>query len=156
MAFLGYYKGRIDGDLDTQASFDAITAFHTKHQQVATGFLEEEDKRYFSEVYQALLLSHYLLKNTNPSKQLQAALAELQFYQGAIDGDWGKHSKEALSCYRKTLQERDNTLTKQRLLQRLIEEAQLKNSKRVAKIAQDPFTPADYRLTKEEDDLLLQ
>jgi len=78
LRFLGYYEGKIDGDLSSEETFHAVTLFHTKYGEIATGFLEESEKAYLSSIYRTLYLSRYLAyegKNRRKYYQkLQAAL----------------------------------------------------------------------------------
>jgi len=157
LQFLGYYHGRIDGDLSTQRSFDAITAFHHKHHQIETGFLEEEDKAYLSEVYHTIRLESYLSyegksKRRNHQK-IQAALAVKSLYKGKIDGLLGKASKKALNRYRSQIQS-NTPLSDNEVKQRVVQEAKEKIAMEIEKIKEDTFDPATYAKAPIEEDIL--
>jgi len=159
LKFLGYYHGKIDGDLSTQASFDAIMAFHTKHNEIETGFLEEEDKRYLLEVYHTIILEKYLSytgKNKKKNHQkLQAALAAKSLYNGKIDGVLGKASKKAFTRYKAQL-ETDMEMSKDEVENRLIEEAKEQIETKVAKIKEDTFDPKAYAAAPVQEDMLTE
>jgi peptidoglycan hydrolase-like protein with peptidoglycan-binding domain len=152
LQYLGYYQGKIDGDLSTQASFDAIIAFHAKHHEIETGFLEEADKPYLSEIYHTLLLKKYLSytgKNRKRKYQkLQAALAIESFYKGKIDGNFGKASKEALNRYSAQF---DTNTTLIDPKERVIHEAREKIEKEAEKIKEDIFDPQKYTSASPEE-----
>jgi len=145
LQFLGYYKGKIDGDLFTQESFDAITAFHHDHDQIDTGFLEEEDKRYLSKIYRTISLKQYLSyhgdNKRQKAKKLQAALKALSFYQGEIDGYFKKGSKKALTRYKMGL---DSNLSDEEIEKRLLDEAEEKIASDIEKIKKEDFDPLNY------------
>jgi len=104
LKFMGYYHGKIDGDLYTHASYDAIQHFQEKRQDLSTGFLEQPAKTYLSYIDRVLTLEHYLTKNAThrrgKRRQLQAALAMEGFYHGRIDGRVGKGTKRAIRRYK--------------------------------------------------------
>jgi hypothetical protein len=152
LQYLGYYKGKVDGDLSTKASFDAIMAFHTKHHEIETGFLEEADKHYLSEVYRTLSLKKYLSykgKNRKRNHQkLQAALTVVSFYNGKIDGIFGKASKEALRHY-STQFDSNNTSFDPK--EKVIHEAREKIEEEAEKIKEDTFDPQRYTSAAPEE-----
>ena len=154
LQFLGYYKGKIDGDLYTQASFDAVTAFHIKHEEVTTGFLEEEDKKYLSEIYQVIALNQYIVyegKNKKKNYQkLQAALKWESFYKGKIDGSFGKKSKQAFLRYKMQF---DNNVTDINIKENLISHSRENIEKRLDKIKEDRFNPEKYKDDTEKTEL---
>jgi len=160
LQFLGYYQGKIDGDLYTEKSFNAITAFHVKHKEIATGFLEEADKRYLSEIYSMVSLNRYLTysgKSKRKNKQkLQAALKLESFYDGKIDGHFGKKSKQAFVRYKTTLENNTTDMTDQLIKERLIDNAKNKVEKRLDMIRKVQFDPAQYTDDSEEPDLFLK
>jgi hypothetical protein len=154
---LGYYKGKIDGDLSTQASFDAIMSFHAKHHEIETGFLEEADKRYLSEVYRTLSLKKYLSyegKNRKRNHQkLQAALTVTDLYKGKIDGIFGKASKEALKRYSTQFEANSTSLDPKK---KVIHEAREKIEKEAEKIKEDTFDPQQYTIFSPEEGILTE
>jgi hypothetical protein len=160
LQFLGYYQGKIDGDLYTEKSFNAITAFHVKHKEIATGFLEEADKRYLSEIYSVISLNRYISysgKSKRKNKQkLQAALKLKSFYDGKIDGHFGKKSKQAFVRYKTTLENNTTGMTDQLIKERLIDDAKNRVEKRVEIIRKVQFDPAQYTDDSEEPDLVLK
>ena len=107
LKFLGYYQGKINGDLLTTESYKAIKNFQKRQQYFATGLLEDASKKYLTQVYDAIALKNYLDyegKNRKMNrKKLQAALAAGGVYQGKIDGVMGKKSKESILIYKKSL-----------------------------------------------------
>jgi hypothetical protein len=152
LQYLGYYQDKINGDLSTQASFDAIMAFHSKHHEIETGFLEEADKRYLSEVYHTLSLKKYLFyegssKRRNYQK-LQAALAVESLYKGKIDGNFGKISKEALKRYSEQFDTNSSSLD---LKEKVIYEAREKIEATAEKIKEDTFDPQKYTAVSPEE-----
>ena len=157
LQFLGYYHGKIDGDLSTKASFDAIIDFHTKHNEITTGFLEEEDKAYLSEVYRTLAMKKYLSyagKNKKRKyQQIQAALRVESFYNGKIDGHFGKASKKALKRYTAQL-DTNMSISEQDTKKKLINDAREKIEKEIEEIKKDTFDPNAYATAPLEEDLL--
>ena len=103
LRLLGYYKGPLDGDLYSQRTFDAISHYHRDHNEVPTGFLEPEDKRYFRTLYSQTYLKRFLdikpRKGRYGKQTLQAALKMQGFYKGKVDGKFGRGSKKALNAY---------------------------------------------------------
>jgi ribosomal protein L14E/L6E/L27E len=148
LQYLGYYHGKIDGDLATQTSFDAIIAFHTEHGQMATGFLEEEDKRYLLEVYRKIALKKYLSyegKNRRKNNQkLQAALAQESLYHGKIDGRFGKASQKALKRYTLQLDSNGTEMDRKEIEARLVRDAREKVIQKLERIKQEPYDPTKY------------
>ncbi len=100
LRFLGYYNGKIDGDLLTPVSYHAIERFERDHQEVATGLLDNCYKPYLTDIYTQLSLKRYLQyegkERYKVYKKKQAALKVLGYYTGKIDGHFGKKSKAAL------------------------------------------------------------
>jgi hypothetical protein len=147
LSFLGYYQGKIDGDLYTQRSFNAIIHFHTDHNEIATGFLEEADKQYLSEVYRTISLETYLSYNgKNKRKNIQkrqAALAVLSLYQGKIDGIFKQRSKAALSHYAQQI-DANSTMTDREIEDILLKEAGEKIRHTLEQIRKTPFDPSKY------------
>ena len=152
LKFLGYYQGKINGDLFTQSFFNAVTVFHEDHGEVATGFLEEADKRYLTKVYHTVALEKYLSyegKNRRKKAQkLQAALSVLSFYNGKIDGSFKKHSKEALTQY--SLQY-DGNATQEEIRTRLVNDAKRSIKEAIEKIKKEGYDPSAYAKSKEEN-----
>jgi len=146
LQFLGYYHGKIDGDLYTRESFEAIIRFHTDHKEVPTGFLEDEDKRYLFEIYRPVSLNNYLsYQGTNQKKRyqkLQAALAVLSYYHGKIDGYFGKNSKQALKKYKTQIN--TDILPDRTIESHLVNNAVKKIKKELAEIKEKRFDPAAY------------
>ena len=107
LKFLGYYDGKIDGDLMTEESFDAIEEFQKKREIVANGFLEEKYKNFLSSVYEAIAMKNYLdysgKKRINKKKTIQAALFVEGVYSGKIDGRIGKKSKKSILAYKEKM-----------------------------------------------------
>lgn len=99
LKFLGYYHGKIDGDLLTQPSYNAIEAFQRDHQEFATGLLENRYKPYLSDIYKEIALQKeiaYVGKNKERLiRKKQAVLYVLGYYHGKIDGKFGAKSKAA-------------------------------------------------------------
>jgi len=99
LKFLGYYHEKIDGDLLTQASYNAIEAFQRDHQAFATGLLENRYKPYLSDIYREIALQQDIVYDGNNKERLirkkQAALHVLGYYHGKIDGKFGAKSKAA-------------------------------------------------------------
>ena len=140
LQFLGYYQGKIDGDLYTTESFNAINAFQHKRQELATGFLEEQYKTYLSHIYQLLRLQEYLEyrgKNRRKNRQkIQAALTIEGYYSGKIDGAMGRRSKRSILLYQNSL---DSNATASSKLDpeektRLVEDAVFSIEKQLAAI----------------------
>jgi hypothetical protein len=161
LQFLGYYHGPLDGDLATPASFGAITNFHTRNHQIATGFLEEEDKLYLSEIYRTIALETYLSYNgknrTKNHQKLQAALACESFYHGKIDGHFGKNSKKALARYTQQADSNKTTgKTSQEIQEVLIGEAKKKVEVKLANIKKTPYDPDAYAQKMPQEDLLVE
>jgi len=158
LQFLGYYTGRINGDLYTQKSFDAITKFHIVHQEVTTGFLEEEDKRYLSEVYHTIALSHYLAYKGNDKKKiqkrLQAALTIESLYKGKIDGYFGEKSKHAFLLYKSRFDKNRSNIADPDIKKSLINNARQKIKKHLETVKEDHFEPQEYADNPEKKDLL--
>lgn len=104
LKFLGYYHGKIDGDLYTKASYDAVKRFQEKRQELSTGFLEEPSKIYLSHIDHILTLDSYLNMSTKhkrgKNKKIQAALAIEGFYSGHVDGKLGKKTKHSIRRYK--------------------------------------------------------
>jgi len=107
LKFLGYYQGKINGDLLTPESYKAIKNFQQRDQYFAAGILEDDSKRYLSQVYKAIRLRNYLDyegKNRKKNrKKIQAALSIEGVYQGKIDGVTGKKTKNSILLYKKSL-----------------------------------------------------
>jgi hypothetical protein len=147
LAFLGYYKGEIDGDLYTQRSFHAITDFHADHHEIATGFLEEADKQYLSEIYRALSLEVYLSYNgknrRRQAQRKQAALTVLSLYHGKIDGLFKARSNAALVRYVQEI-DANSTMTDKEIEDILTEEAKEKIAHILEQIRKTPFDPSKY------------
>jgi len=99
LKFLGYYHDKIDGDLLTQASYNAIEKFQRSHQEFATGFLENRYKPYLSDIYKEIALQQDISYEGDNKEYLirkkQAALYVLGYYHGKIDGKFGAQSKVA-------------------------------------------------------------
>jgi len=112
LKFLGYYHGKIDGDLLTTESYSAIKDFQQRNQYFAAGTLEDDSKRYLSEIYEAIRLKNYIDYDGDNSRKkgrkIQAALAAEGIYHGKIDGKLGKRSKESILLYKESL-ERNGT-----------------------------------------------
>jgi hypothetical protein len=146
LAFLGYYKGEIDGDLFTEKTFNAVTAFHHDHGQIDTGFLEKEDKRYLSRIYHTIAMDQYLsYEGNNKRKQaqrLQAALKVTSYYTGKIDGYFKKASKAALSRYQTHL---ESDLDPKEVEKSVLKEAKEKVASDIEKIKQERYNPENYR-----------
>ena len=160
LQFLNYYYGKIDGDLATEETFNAVTTFHAKHNQIATGFLEEEDKQYLSEIYRTIHLSRYLAyegKNKEKENQrTQAALALLSLYRGKIDGSFGKDSKIALAHYKTQLKEGSKKKDSD-IEMHLVNEAKEQVRKELNRLKEDTYDPHAYAQRKtEKEDLLLE
>ena len=157
LRYLGYYHGKIDGDLYTQRSFDAITAFHIKHEEVSIGFLEEADKQYLSEVYQAVSLDRYMTysgKNKKKNnKKLQAALTLQSLYEGKIDGSFGKRSKHAFALYKAQFENNTTAISETDIKERLITDAREKVQKRLDRLKEAHYDPVKYMGTEEKIDL---
>ena len=107
LKFLGYYHGKIDGDLFTPESFDAIKRFQEKREVIATGFLEDEYKSYLSYIYDVIAMKKtldYQGKNRKKNrKKIQAALSLEGVYTGRIDGVMGKKSKASILSYKRKM-----------------------------------------------------
>lgn len=160
LQFLGYYHGKIDGDLYTEETFNAITHFHREHQEIATGFLEDTDKQYLSNVYQAIALDRYMQyagkSKKEQRKKRQAALKLLSYYNGKIDGYFGTKSKEALALYKTALQEHNRSVTNESDIEHLLfTEAEKESKKRLADIKNDHFDPDAYAAYWEDEAALL-
>jgi len=154
LQFLGYYHGSIDGDLSSKNSFDAIIAFHNEHHEIVTGFLEEEDKLYLSEVYRIITLEKYLSyegkKKKRKQQQIQAALAVESLYNGKIDGRFGKVSRKALTRYIAQT-DTNKSMSEQDIKKKLINDAREKIAKEIKEIKKDNFDPKAYASDIEED-----
>jgi len=160
LQFLGYYHGKIDGDLYTEETFNAITHFHREHQEIATGFLEEADKQYLSKVYRTIALDRYLhgkgRSKTVQNRKRQAALSLLSYYDGKIDGYFGEKSKEALARYKAALLENNRSVNNETDIEYLLfEEAQKESKKRLENIRNDHFDPDAYAAYWEDEAELL-
>jgi hypothetical protein len=146
LKFLGYYKGKIDGDLFTEKTFNAVTAFHHDHGQIDTGFLEEEDKRYLSKIYHVIAMDQYLsYEGSDKRKQaqrLQAALKVTSYYRGKIDGYFKKASKAALSRYQTHL---ESDLDPKEVEKSVLKEAKEKVASDIEKIKQERYNPENYQ-----------
>ena len=158
LQFLGYYKGKVDGDLYTRSTFDAVTLFHFKHGEVDVGFLEEEDKKYLSEVYRILELNRYVsyegkVKRKNNQK-LQAALALHSFYTGKIDGQFGTESKNAFDRYKAAFAERTEHRTDAEIEKSLLANARSMSKKALERVKKDCFDPEKYTDHSKETDSL--
>jgi hypothetical protein len=98
--FLGYYNGKMNGDLLTPESYDAIERFQHTYQESATGLLDNCYKPYLSDIYKKLAMKKYLdytgQKRDLLNRKKQAVLKTLGYYHGKIDGHFGKQSKAAL------------------------------------------------------------
>ncbi|SFV68259.1 hypothetical protein MNB_SV-10-694 [hydrothermal vent metagenome] len=103
LRFLGYYKGKIDGDLLTQESYHAIDRFQHNYQDLANGILDECYKPYLSDIYTQLEFKEYLTYQGRDKRKLdqktQTALKVMGYYTEKIDGKFGPKSKEALQRY---------------------------------------------------------
>jgi hypothetical protein len=109
LKFLGYYHGKIDGDLLTPESYNAIKDFQQRNQYFGAGILEHDSKEYLMRVYEAIRLNNYLnYEGENRQKldrKIQAALAAKGIYPGKIDGRIGKKTKNAILVYRQSLEQ---------------------------------------------------
>jgi len=101
--YLGYYHGKIDGDLLTPESYHAIELFQHKYQSLASGLLAERFKPYLSDIYLQLKmkkdLSYEGKEKIKNSKKIQTALQVMGFYEGKIDGKTGEKTKSAIKLY---------------------------------------------------------
>jgi hypothetical protein len=160
LQFLGYYQGKIDGDLSSEETFHAVTVFHTKYGQVPTGFLEEPEKVYLSRIYRMLYLSRYLAYEGKSKakyyQKLQAALTLLSLYHGTIDGNFGKHSKKALRMYQERVENGQKSKEKKSLEYHLVHDAKVYVKKTLQKFQEEPFDPVAYRPNEAEVELALE
>lgn len=156
LGFLGYYRGKIDGDLSTEETFRAVTAFHIKCEQVPTGFLEEEEKQYLSRIYRTIHLSHFLAYEGRDDKvyhkKLQAALALLSLYDGKIDGYFGKKSIQAFALYRrKYAQEKTAHQNHAMVESMLIQDAKQSVKVVLRHLKEESFVPQNNLYEEEEN-----
>ena len=158
LKFLGYYQGKINGDLLTTESYEAIKQFQERQQYFATGLLEKESKEYLSKVYNTIALKNYLDyegKNRKMNrKKLQAALAAEGVYQGKIDGVVGKKSEESILSYKKSL---DQNMTSTSLSEEeevhLIDEAKTIVGKQLANFKKETSFSANEKTDGSEDEM---
>lgn len=136
LRLLGYYKGPLDGDLYSQRTFKAISAYHQATYGIANGFLEPEDKHHFQRIYNQLYLKRFLdiapKRGVYHPQTLQAALKIEGYYKGKIDGKFGRGSKSALNAYKKA--KKLQGIPKVQIERKVVQEAKEHMNQRLEKV----------------------
>ena len=149
LKFLGYYEGKIDGDLLTERSYNAIEKFQLSYQEYATGLLENRYKSYLSDLYREIALQQDLAYDGENKEHLirkkQAALYVLGYYHGKIDGKFGAKSKEAWAHALEMFQD----------AQMIFEKAQKDVEERLQKMKTKAYFVLHYKEEAEEDEATL-
>ena len=158
LQYLGYYHGKIDGDLLTPESYHAIDLFQHKYQALASGLLDERFKPYLSDIYLQLKMKKdlsYEGKNKRKnSKKIQTALQIMGFYEGKIDGKAGKKTKSAMKQYldrkenNNTNEKQFDTDTKKELIQNAITIVE----KKLHNMKQESYFKVHYNKEETETD----
>jgi peptidoglycan hydrolase-like protein with peptidoglycan-binding domain len=148
LKFLGYYQGKIDGDLYSPESFNAIQNFQKRRMSPASGFLENEYKKYLSYIYDIITLNKYLgykgKSRRKNNKKIQAALALEGTYSGKIDGVMGKKTKKSILLYksRVDINATSSPRLSDKMKHKLIEDAKITAEKQLAVFKED-IAPSD-------------
>jgi len=101
---LGYYRGPINGQINSYESRTAIREFNRAYEISDTAYLSPQERD--SLIYLGTLLEfdHYLSTPGNDrrsrTRRTQAALKMLGFYSGKIDGSSGPMTRRAIADYR--------------------------------------------------------
>jgi peptidoglycan hydrolase-like protein with peptidoglycan-binding domain len=109
---LEFYNAKINGDLNTSISKEAISKMNKNYKRDKSPYLDKEAKKilirlaYFFKVNKQLhKLSKY--KKTTIKKQ-QLALKIHGYYKGKIDGSMGKGTRRSIAKYKKNHPLKDN------------------------------------------------
>lgn len=157
LQYLGYYHGKINGDLLTPESYQAVETFQHTYQGLASGFLDERFKPYLSDIYVQLdmqkNISYEGINKQKNVKKLQSALQIMGFYDGKIDGLMGEKSKNAIKQY---VQSEEGSNSSDIHLDsnakaRLYQNAMTAVEKKLNEMKQKSYFPAHYQAEETED-----
>ena len=149
LSYLGFYHGKINGNMNSFDTHHAIKQFQQAHQVSVTGLPNQAQKGYLSYIYKISTIAKYLNyegKNKRSNgKKYQAALKVHSVYHDKIDGAIGKGTKKSILAYKYKigLDTQDSALSNE-------EKKALVNSAKVLLTAQQ----TDFKLT--EDSPIIQ
>ncbi len=103
LAALGFYKGSIDGEINTYETRSAIKAMNNAYERGNTATLDPKAKETLIYLGDLFILDRYLAASGNDkitkNKRLQAALKVLGVYHDKIDGAVGPATRRAIEEY---------------------------------------------------------
>jgi peptidoglycan hydrolase-like protein with peptidoglycan-binding domain len=161
LQYLGYYQGKIDGDLLTSESYHAIETFQHKYQKFVSGLLDERFKLYLSDIYTQMKMKKDLLykgkKKKKNSKKIQTALHIIGIYKGKIDGITGPKTKNAIHLY---IQNKEKNSTKDssfytNVKVQLIQDAIVSVEQTLNEMKQESYFPVHYQVASIDDEMTI-
>jgi len=100
---LGFYRGMIDGEINSYESRAAVKAMNNAYERGNTASLDPKSRDTLIYLGDLFTLDRYLSAQGNDArtkaKRLQAALKIHGTYHGAIDGAVGSGTRRAISAY---------------------------------------------------------
>ncbi|QOR61435.1 peptidoglycan-binding domain-containing protein [Sulfurovum sp. ST-21] len=103
LAGLGFYRGRIDGEVNSFETRTAIKELNNAYHIGNTASLKPEEKDTLIYLGTLFMFDRYLIAQGNDKitrgKRIQTALKVLGFYYGKIDGIVGSGTRRAISEY---------------------------------------------------------
>ena len=104
LQYLGIYYGKINGDMNSFDTHNAIQQFQKSHQVSPTGLVNQTLKDYLFYIYNVSILAKYLDYHGKDKifngKKYQAALKIHGVYPNKIDGIMGNATKKAFLAYK--------------------------------------------------------
>jgi len=102
---LGYYRGPIDGQINSFGSRTAIKEFNRAYEISDTAYMSPQERDALIYLGTVLDLDHNLAAPGNDrrsrTRRIQAALKALGFYTGKVDGSTGPMTRRAIAEYRR-------------------------------------------------------
>jgi peptidoglycan hydrolase-like protein with peptidoglycan-binding domain len=102
---LGYYRGPIDGQVNSFETRTAIKEFNRAYEIGDTAYMSPQERDALIYLGTLLQIDRALITQGNDSrsrtKRVQAALKVLGFYTGKIDGSSGPMTRRAIAEYRR-------------------------------------------------------
>jgi len=102
---LGFYYGRINGNLSHPRSLMAIKEMNAYYHRFSEEVLDKEVQSILIALYDVdsfdKKISDIPQSKKSKNKQVQTALSILGYYKGSIDGSMGKQTRKAIREYQK-------------------------------------------------------
>ncbi|WP_292654867.1 peptidoglycan-binding protein [Nitratifractor sp.] len=102
---LGYYRGPIDGQINSFVTRNAIKEFNRAYEIGDTAYMSPQERDALIYLGNLLELDRQLTASGNDrrskTRRIQAALKVLGFYNGKVDGSTGPMTRRAIAEYRR-------------------------------------------------------